>query len=231
MRIYAIGDLHLSSHTPKPMTIFGEAWAEHPDRTRQAWMRSVGPQDWVLIPGDISWGMRLPEALPDLLWISRLPGRKVLLRGNHDYWWPSISRLREALPPDMYAIQNDSLILGDNIAVCGTRGWTCPGSRDFSEHDGRIFQREIARLELSLRSAPSGSRLWVMIHYPPVNEHHEPNDLIDLMGDYGVDKCIYGHLHGPGHRTALTGRKFGIDFHLVSWDYLRGIPLQLYPEP
>ncbi|MDI3256209.1 MAG: metallophosphoesterase [Kyrpidia sp.] len=230
MRIYAIADLHLSFHNEKPMTIFGNAWADHPDRTEREWSRCIADEDWVLIPGDISWGMRLNEAMPDLLWIARLPGRKVLLRGNHDYWWPSISRLREALPRGMYALQNDGLALGEGIVICGTRGWICPGSREFTEHDTRIFRREVSRLELSLRSAPPGDHLWVMTHYPPVNERHEPNELIELMRRYGVEHCIYGHLHGPGHRQALVGERFGITFHLVSWDYLHGIPKRLYPS-
>lgn len=230
MRIFAIGDLHLSFSTNKPMSVFGEAWKDHPDRLESEWRRLVTDEDWVLVPGDISWGMRLEEAVPDLLWISQLPGRKVLLRGNHDYWWPGISRLRRALPPGMYALQNDSLELGGGILLCGTRGWVCPGSREFTEHDERIYRRELARLELSLKSSAGlqGER-WVMLHYPPVNEHHEENEIIDLLQRYNVKHCIYGHLHGPGHRQALIGDRFGITFHLVSCDYLQARPKCLYP--
>ncbi|MDI3327402.1 MAG: metallophosphoesterase [Alicyclobacillaceae bacterium] len=230
MKIFAIADLHLSFSTHKPMSVFGEPWEDHPHRVEIEWRNRVRDGDWVLIPGDISWGMRLEEAIADLEWIARLPGRKVLLRGNHDYWWPGITRLRRSLPPGLYALQNDSMDLGEGIALCGTRGWICPGSRDFTEHDERIYLREVHRLELSLQSSSGASQRWVMMHYPPVNEYHERNEMIDLMERYGVTRCIYGHLHGNGHRHALLGTRFGIRFHLVSCDYLRGRPEQLWPE-
>src|SRR5690554_4132578 len=146
MRLFAIADPHLSRARPKPMDVFGGNWEGHPNAFFDGWRETVEEGDLVLVPGDVSWAMRLEEALPEL------PGRKVLLRGNHDYWWPSISKLRRALPEGMYAIQNDALAL-DGVVVSGTRGWVCPGSRVFTEEDERVYLREVERLSLSLDAA------------------------------------------------------------------------------
>ena len=137
MRVYAIADPHLSRVHPKPMTVFGAGWEGHPEAFFRGWREVVGEEDLVVVPGDISWAMRLSEAIPDLLDLARLPGRKVLLKGNHDYWWPSISRLRAALPPGMYALQNDALVV-DGVAVAGTRGWQYPPQRP---EDEKVFAR------------------------------------------------------------------------------------------
>ena len=142
MRVYAIADPHLSRVHPKPMTVFGAGWEGHPEAFFRGWREVVGEEDLVVVPGDISWAMRLSEAIPDLLDLARLPGRKVLLKGNHDYWWPSISRLRAALPPGMYALQNDALVV-DGVAVAGTRGWQYPPQ---TPEDEKVFAREVERL-------------------------------------------------------------------------------------
>lgn len=152
MRLFAIADPHLSRADPKPMTIFGPSWEGHPDAFFQGWREVVGEHDIVLVPGDVSWAMRLEEAMLDLRDIADLPGRKVLLRGNHDYWWPSISKLRRALPAGMYAVQNDALAL-DGVVIAGARGWICPGSHGFGEQDEKIYRREVERLRLSLQAA------------------------------------------------------------------------------
>ncbi|WP_026174081.1 metallophosphoesterase [Effusibacillus pohliae] len=225
MRIFALGDPHLSFAVNKPMDIFGGQWADHPAKIEAAWREAVSPDDWVLIPGDISWAMRLEEVRPDLQFLGRLPGKKVIIRGNHDYWWSTISKVRGILPPDMYALQNDSIKIGD-IAVCGTRGWNCPGGNDFDEHDRTIYEREVSRLELSLKNAdPTAKERWVMLHYPPTNEKHQDSGFLQVMRRYGVSVCVYGHLHGDGHRNALLGELDGIRFYLAACDYLGFKPL------
>lgn len=227
MRIFAIGDPHLSFAVNKPMDIFGDQWKNHPERFADEWCRTVAPDDWVLVPGDISWAMHLEEVKPDLEFLERLPGKKIMIRGNHDYWWSSISKVRKILPANMYALQNDSLQIGD-IAICGTRGWNCPGGYDFDEHDRTIYEREVSRLELSLKNAgKTAKEKWVMLHYPPTNEKHQDSGFLDVMRKYEVSVCIYGHLHGEGHKNAITGEHAGIQFHLVACDYLNFKPLQI----
>ena len=135
MRIFAIGDPHLSLDSDKPMDIFGPKWGHHAERIAEAWHETVSEEDLVLVPGDISWAMHLKNAAADLKFIGDLPGRKVILRGNHDYWWDSLSKVRSALPPSMYALQNDALVIG-GIAIAGSRGWTCPGSLNFDAQKG-----------------------------------------------------------------------------------------------
>ncbi|BCJ85343.1 metallophosphoesterase [Effusibacillus dendaii] len=227
MRIFAIGDPHLSFAVQKPMDIFGEQWADHPVKIESNWIRVISRDDWILIPGDISWALHLEEAKPDLQFLANLPGKKILIRGNHDYWWSTVSKVRRLLPDSMYALQNDSIQIGD-IAVCGTRGWNCPGSYDFSEHDQQIYEREVGRLKLSLDQADKRAKeRWVMLHYPPTNEKHEPSGFIEVMQKYDVSVCVYGHLHGEGHRNALQGEHFGIRFYLTACDYLNFQPVRL----
>ena len=221
MDIYAIGDLHLPGGDDKPMNVFGDRWEGHFERISQDWLARVGEGDAVLIPGDISWAMQLDSALPDLEAIGRLPGKKILLRGNHDYWWSGISRLRDALPSGMYAIQNDAMLLGDT-AFCGTRGWTLPGNGTAAE-DEKIYSRELQRMEMSLERAMKlrPERLVVMCHYPPLGEGGAQTPLSDLLERYPVDDVVYGHLHGPSLRSAVNGFAYGMRFHCVSCDGLQ----------
>ena len=228
MRVFAIGDLHLEGGDDKPMSVFGPQWEGHFDKIRADWTSRVGPEDLVLIPGDISWAMQLEAAVPDLMRIAELPGRKVLLRGNHDYWWSGISRLRAVLPEGMYAVQNDALSL-DGVTVAGSRGWTLPGPGVTAE-DERIYQRELARLALSLDQASRlGGRLIVMAHYPPVGENGAPTEASGLITASGARYCVYGHLHGASGRSAFNGTIDGTEFMCVSCDQLdfrlREIPL------
>ena len=225
-RIFAIGDLHLSlSVENKAMDVFGPGWANHVDRLREGWQDTVGEGDLVLIPGDISWGLRLEEAEADLAFIHGLKGTKILLRGNHDYWWIGYSKVQSLLPPDMKAIQNNALRWGDAI-VGGTRGWNTPLSADFSESkDRKIFEREKLRLDLSLRAMDAqgeGLRI-VMLHYPPFSEKGEPTDFAKALAGR-ADRCVYGHLHGRSCLGGFEGNWEGTEYALVSADHLRFVP-------
>ena len=228
MRIFAIGDLHLPGGDDKPMQVFGTHWEGHWDKIRADWRGRVTDADIVLIPGDISWAMHMENALPDLLSIGELPGRKILLRGNHDYWWGAITRVRDALPQGMYALQNDALVL-DGVAFCGSRGWTCPQSE--GSEDARLYARELIRLRLSLEQArrlsPNGP-LVALTHYPPLGEGGVRTPVSDLMEEFGVGDVVYGHLHGASIKTAFIGRVEGVRYHFVSCD---GLDFKLYQMP
>jgi len=230
MRLFAISDLHLSGWSPKPMDIFGPQWQDHARKLKDRWERQVGKDDLVLIPGDISWAMNLTQAQVDLDWIGRLPGRKILVRGNHDYWWSAIGRVREALPAGVLALQNDSITQG-NFIVAGSRGWSCPGSRTFSAADEKIYVRESQRLALSLshalRNRQPGQKLIGMMHFPPFNEKLEPSVFTQAWEQAGVDLVIYGHLHGVDARTVFEGRLRGVEYRMVASDYLGFDPLEL----
>ncbi len=228
MNVYAIGDLHLPGGDCKPMDVFGAHWEGHFDKIRRDWKSKVGPEDVVLIPGDISWAMKMEEALADLKAIGELPGRIILLRGNHDYWWCGITKLRELLPPGMYAVQNDAMRMEDTV-FCGTRGWTLPGPGSPAE-DEKIYSRELQRMEMSLEKAKAlgGDRLVVMCHYPPLGEGGAETRLSQLLDRYRPDDVVYGHLHGASLRGAVTGEIHGIRYHCVSCD---GLNFQVYRLP
>lgn len=224
MRVFALADLHLSKAFPKPMNVFGPAWADHPQAIFEQWPKVVTDEDLVVLAGDISWTMRLPEALVDLQDIANLPGTKILLRGNHDYWWPSISRLRLALPEKMHALQHDSLMVG-GIAFAGTRGWDTPGSFGFGEDDQKIYVRELERLSLSLKSVQNHNyrQLILILHYPPYSVSGGPTGFTDLIEHYKPNMVVYGHLHGADPARLPQDWK-GIPLHFVSSDMMRFRP-------
>lgn len=224
MRVLSIADIHLSKAFPKPMTIFGPGWDGHPEEVFVGWKEVVRDEDIVVIAGDISWAMRFQEAMADLLDIAQLPGRKILLRGNHDYWWPSVAKLRSELPPEMFALQNDSLVLG-GVAFAGSRGWDSPGSREFSEEDAKIYKREIDRLELSLRSLGDKvySKLVLALHYPPFSQSLGPTGFTELIERYRPDCVTYGHLHGADPDRLPKDWK-GIPLVFVSADVVKFRP-------
>ena len=226
--VYAIGDLHLSLSVPnKAMDVFGMQWRDHGDRIREAWQDVVRPDDLVLIPGDISWAMYLSDAAADLAFIGALNGTKLLLRGNHDYWWQSVTKVRAALPQGMYALQNDLFRFGD-LFVAGTRGWTVPQSAHFKESaDRKLFERERIRLDLSLSRLPQGAPCIGMLHFPPFSETGEKSAFADRFAAAGATDVVYGHLHGPSHRFAFTGDCDGVRYHLVSADYLDFAPKRI----
>ena len=218
MRLFAIADLHLPGGKNKPMDVFGRHWEGHFEKICDSWRKNVSQEDTVLLPGDLSWAMQMDEALEDLKSIGALPGRKILLRGNHDYWWGSIGRLRALLPEGMYALQNDALQLGD-LTFAGSRGWTHPEGGN--EEDRKIYDRELIRLKMSLdRAKALGGRLVVMTHYPPLDEKHHDTPVSLLIRQYGPTDVVYGHLHGASLRSAFNGEKDGIRYHCVSCDGL-----------
>ncbi len=234
MAIYAIGDPHLSRVAAKPMDIFGPAWADHANRLAAGWQAVVQAGDVVLVPGDISWAMTLAEALPDLQDLDSLPGTKLLIQGNHDYWWQSVSKIRQLPMPGMRFIQNDHVRLDGQVAVCGTRGWLLPGDRgwgDDPEHNQKIYARELQRLQLSLQSAlkAGAAEIVVMLHYPPVGPGGAPTEFSRLLAATpGVSLCVYGHLHGAAaHERAFQGELDGVTYRLVAGDYLGFVPLRV----
>lgn len=224
MRVLAIADPHLSRAHPKPMDVFGGNWEGHPEAFFTGWREVVNDEDLVLVPGDISWALRLEEAQQDLQDIAELPGTKVLLRGNHDYWWSSVSRVRAVLPERMHVIQNDALRFSD-VIVAGSRGWLVPGARGFTESDEKLYRRELNRLELSLKAARAlgPGRLVVMLHFPPMNHPGVRSEVIDLLLEAEPEAVVYGHVHGETGRAA-TAADFGLPLHFVAADALRFRP-------
>ncbi len=221
MALYAIGDLHLSNHVGKPMDVFGDNWVKHDDKIKKDWCNRVKEGDTVLIPGDISWAMNFDEARGDLEWIEELPGSKILIKGNHDYWWNSVSKLNSSFK-NLYFLQNNFFNYKD-YAICGTRGWTCPNDKRFTQHDKKIYYREVNRLKLSLDKAVMANyeKIIVIMHYPPTNDEFEPSLFTEIFKTYGVETVVYGHLHGrESYGMGLQGRHDGTSYHLASCDYL-----------
>ncbi len=223
MKIFAISDLHLSFGSNKPMDIFGAHWESHPDRLRQAWTEEVGEQDIVLIPGDISWAMKLPDAGADLDFIEALPGTKVIIRGNHDYWWSSLSKVKQALPTSIIPLQNTAVMLGDT-AIAGSRLWIDPdlSLEAATPEDSKIFHRELGRFALSLKAMPEDARFRViMTHYPPISLDGRAGKALEMASGHRCDVWVFGHMHlgsvdfGGFSRTIGSTR-----FEFVSADYL-----------
>ncbi len=244
--VWAIGDLHLSFGTPnKEMDLFGPEWKNHADKIKASWDSSIAADDIVLIPGDISWAMRLEEAMPDLRWIDERPGVKILIKGNHDYWWSTTSKLRQALPKSIRVIHNDAICI-DNIAIGGARLWESPDinvsgiiamkptsapyqAKD-EEKNREIFQRELGRLEASLRQLPKEAPVKiVMTHYPPIGANLLPTQASALFEQYGVHLVVFGHLHSLRPNLGpLFGTARGVHYSLCSCDYLNFTPICIY---
>lgn len=223
MKVFAISDLHLSINSNKPMDIFGPVWENYLDKIEQSWNKLVSDDDVVLISGDISWAMKLNDAIPDLNYISQFKGKKIILRGNHDYWWSSISGVRSVLKPNMFAIQNDAIKIGDTI-FCGTRGWTVPETTHKTPDDEKIYNREFIRLGLSLQDAKrlqqNNEKIIVMMHYPPFNSKMEDNEFTNLIEQYGVKTVVYGHLHSYDKKQKLIAYKNNVKYYLTSCDLI-----------
>ena len=232
MSIYIIGDPHLSFDplVDKPMDVFGEEWKDHASRLEEAWRSLVMPEDTVIVAGDISWGLRLQEAMADLEWISALPGKKVMIKGNHDLWWAGIGKLN-ALFDDIHFLQNECYE-AEGVYICGSRGWTCPGSDDFTVADRKIYDREVLRLGYSLEAArKAGGDDAVIIgvtNYPPTNEKKQPSGFTELFSRYGVRKAYYGHLHGKhNYKRGISGVLNGTEYRLISGDSVGFVPQKI----
>ena len=221
MKIYAISDLHISTNTNKPMDIFGGNWIGYMDKIREDWNKKVTDDDLVLIGGDISWAMNIEDAKKDVESLADLKGKKVLIKGNHDYWWSGIGKVRDMLPPNFYALQNDSIRF-EGVVICGSRCWSVPGSPDFKEQDRKIYLREIERLKLSFKAVEKikqeGDKLIALVHYPPFNVHREDSGFTEIFKENKVDHVIYGHLHGKNVRADKLVVKDGIKYYLTSCD-------------
>lgn len=227
MSLYAISDLHLALNVDKPMDIFGDKWAYHHEKIKENWINKISDDDTVLIAGDISWSMNMEEGLEDLAYINMLPGRKIIVKGNHDYWWGSITKLN-SLYDNMKFIQNNFFIYED-YAICGTRGWTNAESENSSGHDIKVYNRELLRLRLSLDAAVKSGyeKIIVMLHYPPTNDKFEESEFTKIFKEYNVEKVIYGHLHGYSLKNVLEGVVDGVEYIMTSCDYINFDPIKI----
>ena len=223
MAIFTIGDLHLPLGIDKPMNIFGSQWDNYVERIAANWSAVVREGDTVVIPGDFSWATYIEQAQKDFEYLDKLPGKKIIIKGNHDYWWTTMSKLNEYLVKNELSsisfLQNNSFI-AEGISICGTRGWIYPAWTTFTADDEKYFNREVGRLELSLKAAQT-DEIYVFTHYPPMSRECEGNAFTEMMKKYNVKRCYYGHLHGYSHANRISPVVDGIEYHLVSSDYLR----------
>ena len=225
MALYAIGDLHLCLGAPKPMDIFGGAWVGYLEKLERGFQK-ITDQDTTVLLGDLSWALDLNEAKADFGWIDRIPGRKIILKGNHDYWWSTAAKFYKFCNEQGFSDQwilNNNHYEYENWAICGTRGWFYEEERS-SDHDGKVFRRELLRLEASLKSAGDKPKL-VFLHYPPKYKGYECTEILELFEKYEVRQCYYGHLHGASHNLALEGMWNGVEYHLVAADRINFTPV------
>lgn len=226
MRVFGISDLHLSMDGEKPMDKFGEHWTRHWERVEEHWRELITDDDLVLMPGDHSWALRLEDSERDFAFIRSLPGKKVLSKGNHDYWWQSLGKIRKRYP-DLYFVQNDSVVF-EPYAIGGTRGWNLPGADGFDDpQDEKIYKRELGRLQLALESLPEGCLRIAMLHYPPLLSA-SPTGFTELLEAAKVRLCVYGHMHLGGGLRPFEGEFGGVEYRLLSCDFLDFKPLLLF---
>ena len=227
MALYAIGDLHLCLGAPKPMDIFGGNWTGYMEKLKEG-MSVITEKDTTVLLGDLSWALSLEESAADFAWINEIPGRKILLKGNHDYWWSTAAKFRKFCEANRFSdmeILNNNCFEYDDWAICGTRGWFFEEERS-GAHDEKVFKRELCRLEASLKAAGEKQKL-VFLHYPPKYKGYECREILELLEEYEVRRCFYGHLHGGSHRLALEGLWDGVEYRLVAADYLNFKPYKV----
>ena len=229
MALYAIGDLHLCLGAAKPMDLFGGNWVGYMDKLTEGFSE-ITPDDTTVLLGDLSWALGLDQAKEDFAWINSIPGKKIILKGNHDYWWSTASKFQQFCIQndfsDMHILNNNHFVY-DDWAICGTRGWFYEEQR-CGEHDEKVFKRELLRLEASLKEAGERRKL-VFLHYPPKYKGYECEEILTLFDKYQVSRCYYGHLHGPSHGLAMEGLWGGVEYKLVSSDYLNFKPFKVFP--
>lgn len=231
MKVFAISDLHLSGLADKPMNIFGSEWDGHFEKIKADWELKVSDEDIVLIGGDTSWGMKLEEGIFDIASLRNFKGKKVFVRGNHDFWWNAISRVRAAAPDDTFCfLQNDCVKIGRYV-IAGSRGWTCPGSNDFTEHDMALYLREAERFRLAFHEVKKvrgeGDELIVLMHYPPMNAKLDDTLFTGLFEENAVKKVVFGHIHGSTYYPYKT-EKNGIQYLLTSCDKAKFSLTEIY---
>lgn len=229
MALYAIGDLHLCLGASKPMDIFGGNWVGYMDKLAEG-VSVITPEDTTVLLGDLSWALDLEAAKPDFAWIDRIPGRKIILKGNHDYWWSTASKFYKMCQNNDFSNQfilNNNHYEYENWAICGTRGWFFEEEVS-GQHDEKVFKRELLRLEASLKSAGDRPKM-VFLHYPPKYKGYECPEILDLLQRYEVRRCFYGHLHGPSHKLAMEGLWDGVEYRLVAADFLNFKPFTVVP--
>lgn len=227
MSLFAIGDLHLSLDGSKSMSVFGGRWTDYQQKIERGFSL-LTEEDVCVLCGDLVWGMTMDAAREDFLFISRLPGKKIILKGNHDYWWSTAAKayrfFEENGMENMQILNNNCYEYGE-YAICGTRGWFFEEERG-DEHDRKIMLREVGRLEASLKAAGERKKL-VFLHYPPIYQGYECPEILSLLEQYQVERCYYGHIHGKGHSAAFQGERNGTVFRMVSADYLDFYPLKV----
>lgn len=229
MALYAMGDLHLCLGAPKPMDIFGGVWNGYMEKLRQG-LSVIGPEDTTVLMGDLSWALGLDGAQKDFRFIDAIPGKKILLKGNHDYWWSTNAKFKAFCEKNGFSdmeILHNSCFFYEDYAICGTRGWFFEEDRS-GQHDEKVFRRELGRLETSLKAAGDRQKL-VFLHYPPRYKGYECPEILELLKRYEVRRCFYGHLHGGSHKLAQEGQWDGTEFRLLSADYLNFCPFKVIP--
>jgi len=228
MALYAIGDLHLCLGAPKPMDVFGGAWVGYMEKLKDG-LSCVTSEDTTVLLGDLSWALSLDEARKDFAWINSIPGRKIILKGNHDYWWSTANKFYNFCAEngfsDMWVLNNNHYEY-DGYAICGTRGWFFEEERS-DTHDEKVFKRELIRLEASLKSAGNLHKI-VFLHYPPRYKGYTCDEILELLNRYEVRQCYYGHLHGASHGLALEGQWDSVDYKLVAADKLNFTPHRIF---
>lgn len=234
MKIWGISDLHLSFACDKPMDVFGGNWENYTQKIQENWQSLVSDEDIVLISGDISWAMKLEEAVTDLEWIDKLKGTKIIIKGNHEYWWGGITAVRNILPHSILAIQNDCIKMG-NIIFCGTRGWTLPEhGKQLTTEDEKLYKREIERLKLTLTKMQAvrkdGDIVICMMHFPPYNMTKEDSEYTKLLEQYKVDKVVFGHLHGKLVSMDKIYEKNGVKYYFTSTDHINHTPVLIWDD-
>ena len=220
MALYAMGDLHLCLGAPKPMDVFGGAWVGYMEKLKQG-LSVITEKDTLVLMGDLSWALDLNSAVADFAWINEIPGRKIILKGNHDYWWSTQAKFTKFCLENGFSdlnLLNNNCFFYDDWAICGTRGWFFEEERS-GDHDEKVFRRELIRLEASLKAAGDRGKM-VFLHYPPRYKGYTCREILDLLESYGVRQCFYGHLHGASHKLAMEGTWDGIEYRLLSADYL-----------
>ena len=227
MALYAIGDLHLSLGADKPMDVFGGSWENYVEKIKLGFS-SLHADDVCVLCGDLAWGMTMEQALPDFQFIEALPGKKILLKGNHDFWWSTAKKAYSFFEAhDMHTmdiLNNNCYFYGD-YAICGTRGWFYEEDAA-GTHTGKMLAREALRLEASLKAA-EGKPIYCFLHYPPIYQGYKCPEMLELLDKYEVERCYYGHLHGYTHRRAFEGMREKTEYALIAADYVAFQPVKI----